>query len=104
MTIPEFLEELAKTPRNWRFNSYDRLRRNHSNAPVCPILAVAAERGLLLPRVGISWDNGAAKGVGIRLGLVGVDVRAIMNAADSINNTDLQKQLFAACGLDENGR
>lgn len=111
MGIEEFLEELAKTPRDWYYRG-NAIRRNYcggvmDDGDVCPILAVAAVMSEPIPCDNSgNPKNWVAVEVGARMNISRDDCLVIMTAADRSarysNESDLLRQkLMVACGLEE---
>lgn len=102
MSIEQFLDALAETPRMWSLNREGRLSFNSED--VCPLSAVA---GLLLDGTPESeaFDYQSAD----RLGISRSNAVKIIRAADSDtiggghlkrrNNSSLRNQLLEACGI-----
>lgn len=113
MTVDEFLEELALTPRTWRLTNAGRLRSFNDAAIVrartrgedvwkfcqCPVTAVAAAK---LERV---YSTGHFSLAGRHLELVQEDIDSIVVASDGPavptwpKRSPLRARLLAACGL-----
>jgi hypothetical protein len=85
MTAEEFLEELARTPRDWRLMG-GKIRRGSMDNPDCPITAVACKLALL-----------SAEG----LSLDGETTARIVAATDNLVDADpyMRMSLLEACGI-----
>jgi hypothetical protein len=91
MTLDQFIAELEKTPRKWRFSNGMSLRLDVGQGSCCPVTSML---GLHCSR----WQS-AAHDLGLEL----EDARAIARAADREPGHDpaLRSRLLAACGIKE---
>lgn len=87
MTIDQFLDKLAKTPRNWRLGREGRIRIDTDFGVHCPLMACADE------------ECGGGYSAAESLGIIGSDVDLIIKAADQRKNTNLRRHMLIACGL-----
>lgn len=95
MTQEEFLERLARTPRDWRLMG-GRIRRIVADdEPQCPITAVASQ---------LDEEPYSAAGILLavaELGIHAIAVSDIIAASDDLQRADplVRMQLLEACGL-----
>ncbi|MFQ6099226.1 MAG: hypothetical protein ACE5O2_15950 [Armatimonadota bacterium] len=93
MRTREFLQALARTPRDWRLEE-GKIRRGLEWAPDCPLTAVrqVAQPGAELSRI-VRGEQG--------LSLAPVQVERIIAASDDLPSADpgLRSRLLEACGL-----
>lgn len=94
MTIDEFIEQLEKTPRDWRLDGERLISRGFNGA--CPICAVATLLGKNPDSFGVSYFR-----VAPLIDLDGDTANAIAHAADGYGDPDLRARLLRACGLEE---
>lgn len=85
MTITQFLNQLANTPRNWQLCGSGCIRIGPFYHDDCPIMS-------LVP------SSGSGRGAGEKLGLRYQDIRNIIVAADG-RHSKLRNRLLAACSL-----
>ena len=105
MTIPEFIERLKATPRQWCKHG-DALRINRPSATCdCPISAVV-RMDVPGANATVCYAEPVTVGADV-LGMVREDVQDIIDAADGYTEdfqgvnklVELRKQLVEACGL-----
>jgi hypothetical protein len=89
MTLPEFLEALRGTPRDWQVDKKGCIRLKLQNCAACPITSIKKTGACRVFRAGKV------------LGLDSNTILEIANAADYESNHDpaLRAALLAACGL-----
>jgi hypothetical protein len=93
MSLPDFLEELSRTPRKWGLNREGRLVFDGSD--VCPISAVA---GFLME--GAPYSEAEDYNSASTLNLSQHNAGLIIRAADSgKSHGRLRDQLLVACGI-----
>jgi hypothetical protein len=99
MTIPEFIEKLKQTPRDWYLNDCSGIRRGSPSESQCPLSFF------------VNSDCSHWYSAGDALGLSIRDRRTIINAADAapggatheerVQIGHVRAQLLSACGLEE---
>lgn len=89
MTLPEFLEKLRETPRNWIVYDDRRIRLETDATTSCPLTCFSGENSVM-------FSECAQK-----LGISEPDMYSIVEAADAMTRHDpkIRAQLLEACGL-----
>jgi hypothetical protein len=97
MTLDEFLEKLAQTPREWRIDHGRFIRRQVTifGACACPITSLVTDDD------GTVVSSGRYRSAGIKLGLDDRLICRIADAADDVEGADqdLRNRLLEATGL-----